>query len=98
LNFALVAACLHQALNAVAEASYPAVVSAYVLANAAAIASHVPGGLGVIEAAVVLLLPGMNVLAGVILFRLAYYLLPLPLGLVAFATSELIHSRGDRKS
>lgn len=93
LNFALVAACLHQALNAVSEASYPAVVSVYVLANATAIASHVPGGLGIIEAAVVLLLPGANSLAAAILFRLAYYLVPLPLGLVTLATSELVYSR-----
>jgi glycosyltransferase 2 family protein len=96
LNFALVAACLHQALNAVSEASYPAVVSVYVLGNATAIASHVPGGLGVIEAAVVLLLPGVNSLAAALLFRLAYYLVPLPFGLAALATSELVYRRGAR--
>jgi uncharacterized membrane protein YbhN (UPF0104 family) len=93
LNFALVAACLHQALNSLTEVPYPAAVTVYVLANAAAIASHIPGGLGVIEAAVILLLPGEGSLAAVILFRLAYYIVPLPFGLVALAISELISAR-----
>lgn len=96
LNFAVVAACLHQSLNALTEVPYSAVVTVYVLANAAAIASHVPGGLGVIEAAVVLLLPGESSLAGVILFRLAYYILPLPFGLAAFAAYEFVNARDAR--
>ena len=93
LNFALVAACLHFALNTVSEVSYPAVVTTYVLANSAAIASHVPGGLGVIEAAVLLLLPDHSSLAGVIIFRLAYYLLPLAFGLVVLIVSEIVIPR-----
>lgn len=94
LNFALVAGCLHQALNAVSEAPYPAVVAVYVLANAATIASHVPGGLGVIEAAVLLLLPGGSSLAAVIIFRVAYYLVPLPFGLAVLIASEVVYRRG----
>jgi uncharacterized membrane protein YbhN (UPF0104 family) len=93
LNFALVAACLHQALNAVSEVAYPAVVTVYVLANAAAIASHVPGGLGVIEAAVLLLLPGQSSLAAVIVFRLVYYIVPLPFGLASLLASEFVYGR-----
>lgn len=93
LNFALVAACLYHALNAVSEVSYPAVVTAYVLANSAAIASHVPGGLGVIEAAVLLLLPDHSSLTGVIIFRLVYYLLPLAFGLVVLLVSEIVIPR-----
>jgi glycosyltransferase 2 family protein len=90
INFALVAGCLHQSLNAFAEVAYPAVATVYVLANSAAIASHVPGGLGVIEASVLLLLPGHSSLAAVLLFRLAYFLVPLLFGLAAFSLSELI--------
>jgi len=90
INFALVAACLHQSLNAFADVAYPAVATVYVLANSAAIASHVPGGLGVIEASVLLLLPGHSSLAAVLLFRLAYFILPLLFGLVAFLLSEII--------
>jgi uncharacterized membrane protein YbhN (UPF0104 family) len=64
------------------------------LANAAAIASHVPGGLGVIEAAVLILLPGGSSLAAVIIFRVAYFLVPLPFGLAALIASEIIYRRG----
>lgn len=98
LNFALVAACLHQALAAFADVRYPAVVAVYVLANSAAIASHVPGGLGVIEAAVLFLLPGSASLAAVIAFRIAYFLLPLPFGLAALFISELVFSKRARGS
>jgi len=90
LNFALVAACLHQALNTVSEVAYPSVVTVYVLANAAAIASHIPGGLGVLEAAVLLLLPGQSSLAAVIIFRMAYFVVPLPFGLAALIISEFV--------
>jgi uncharacterized membrane protein YbhN (UPF0104 family) len=93
LNFALVAGCLHQALNVVSEVAYPAVVTVYVLANAAGIASHVPGGLGVIEAAVLLLLPGQSSLAAVIVFRLVYYVVPLPIGIAMLLISELVYGR-----
>jgi uncharacterized membrane protein YbhN (UPF0104 family) len=93
LNFALVAGCLHQALNAVSDVPYAAVVTVYVLANAVAIASHVPGGLGVIEAAVLLLLPNESSLAAVIVFRVAYFLVPLPFGLATLVLSELANSR-----
>lgn len=97
LNFALVAACLHQALSAFADVRYPAVVAVYVLANSAAIASHVPGGLGVIESAVLFLLPGTASLAAVIAFRIAYFLLPLPFGLSALFIAELVHSKRARR-
>jgi uncharacterized membrane protein YbhN (UPF0104 family) len=96
LNFALVAACLHQALSAFSEVSYPAVVAVYVLANSAAIASHVPGGLGVIESAVLFLLPGAASFAAVIAFRIAYFLIPLPIGLSALLISELVFANRPR--
>ncbi len=90
LNFGLVAACLHQALNAVAEASYPAVVTVYVIANTAALASHVPGGLGVIESSVLFLLPGEATIAAVLIFRFIYFLVPLVFGLVSLLLSEML--------
>jgi glycosyltransferase 2 family protein len=77
LNFALVAACLHQALSSVGAVSYPDVAASYVLANIASLIAHVPGGLGVIEAVVATVLPGAGVVAGLIIFRAVYFLLPL---------------------
>lgn len=88
LNFACVAACLHQALRAVAPADYLHVAAAYAAANAATLLAHAPGGLGVIEAVVSALTPGPRVIAALILFRCVYYFAPLALGLVLLAWSE----------
>ena len=78
INFAFVAACLHQALAAVAEVAYLGVASVYVIANATALVSHVPGGLGVIESVVMYLLPEK---------------VPLGLGSILFAVTELFYRR-----
>ena len=87
VNFALVAACLHQALASVGPVSYPDVAAAYVLANIASLIAHVPGGLGVIEAVVATVLPGAGVVAGLIVFRLVYFLVPLLPGAALLAFS-----------
>jgi uncharacterized membrane protein YbhN (UPF0104 family) len=89
LNFACVAACLHQVLTASVDITYVATVSAYVLANAAAIVSHVPGGLGVIESVVTHLLSQGGVLPLVLVFRFVYFLIPLAIGGTLFAVSEI---------
>ncbi|MGX5733304.1 lysylphosphatidylglycerol synthase domain-containing protein [Bosea thiooxidans] len=98
INFALVAACLQQALAIASEASYADVASAYVLANVATLITHVPGGLGVIETVVGALLGSTSeMLVGLVLFRLAYFLLPLVCGAILFALSELLIERHSRK-
>lgn len=97
LNFAFVAACLHQAVSAFAEADYPAVAAAYVLANAASLISHVPGGLGVIESVIMYLVPGANLIAALIIFRATYFFIPLVLGLVTFALTEIYWRTRGRK-
>ncbi|HEX6981114.1 MAG TPA: lysylphosphatidylglycerol synthase domain-containing protein [Alphaproteobacteria bacterium] len=97
MNFAFVAGALHQAISTVAEVPYPSVAAVYVIGNVAAIASHVPGGLGVIEAVVVYLLPQQNIIGAVILFRIVYYLLPLPIGCISFIVSEILDRRRRRQ-
>jgi uncharacterized membrane protein YbhN (UPF0104 family) len=93
VNFAFVAACLHQALAAVADVAYLGVASVYVIANATALVSHVPGGLGVIESVVLYLLPGKDLIGPLLVFRFVYFLAPLGLGGILFALSELIYRR-----
>lgn len=95
VNFAFVAACLHQAINAFADVDYPAVATGYVLANAAALLSHVPGGLGVIESVIFYLVPGANLIAALVVFRAAYFIVPLFFGLIVFALTELWWRRKD---
>lgn len=60
---------------------------AFALAATAGIASQVPGGLGVLDGTLLVILRGLGhspegVLAGILLFRLSYYVVPALLGLV----------------
>src|SRR6185437_15748158 len=83
VNFACVSACLKSALSAVLPVPYFQAVAAFVVGNTATLLTHVPGGLGVIETAVLYLVPhGRGAIAGLVLFRAVYYLLPLTLGLL----------------
>jgi glycosyltransferase 2 family protein len=95
LNFSLVAAALHQMLTAFEKASYFKVATASITANIAAIVSHVPGGLGVLEATIVHILPGAESIAAVIAFRVIYYFIPLAIGLPLLVGSEFV-LRSDR--
>ncbi|MBN8847563.1 MULTISPECIES: bifunctional lysylphosphatidylglycerol flippase/synthetase MprF [unclassified Sphingomonas] len=71
-------------------ADYPAFFVAYVLAIVVAVFAHVPGGLGVFEAVVLAALPADKpaVFAGLLLYRLVYYLLPLLLAAVVLVLRE----------
>jgi len=93
VNFAFVAACLHQALAAVTDVAYVGVASVYVIANATALVSHVPGGLGVIESVVMYLLPQKDLIGPLLVFRFVYFLVPLGLGSILFAATELVERR-----
>jgi glycosyltransferase 2 family protein len=95
LNFACVAACLHQALASVADSPYLAVASVYVIANVTSLISHVPGGLGVIESVVMFLLPGASLIGALLVFRFVYFLVPLALGGITFAITEIVFRRRD---
>ncbi|MGQ3212513.1 MAG: lysylphosphatidylglycerol synthase domain-containing protein [Shinella sp.] len=88
VNFAFVAACLHQLLNG--EAAYKETTAAYVVGNLTALVSHVPGGLGVLEATIGFLLGGAASIGALIAFRVVYFFIPLPLGLVLLLASEAL--------
>ncbi len=89
-NFACVAACLYNALKAVADLPFLAVASAYVIANVTAIISHVPGGLGVIESVLAFLIPDRQLIGALIAFRCIYFFVPLPIGASLLAISEVV--------
>lgn len=93
VNFLCVSACLHQALLGVHEVGFTAVTSAYVVANAATMISHVPGGLGVIETVVQHLIPGGQLIGPLLVFRFTYFLVPLVLGALMMAVAEVMMRR-----
>lgn len=96
-NFSCVSACLQSAVGANASISFAQAVAAFVVGNVATLLSHVPGGLGVIETAVLYLVPHRSgaLLGPLVLFRFVYYLIPLALGLAVFAAAEVIFRRLD---
>jgi phosphatidylglycerol lysyltransferase len=68
----------------------------FLLASAAGVLSHVPGGLGVFESVMVLLLPDLPadaVLSASLAYRSIYYLLPLGLALLALLALEALPHR-----
>jgi uncharacterized membrane protein YbhN (UPF0104 family) len=93
VNFAFVAAALAAAVSAASEARYLDVATAYVTGNVMTLLTHVPGGLGVIETAVMYLLPGKSLIGPLIAFRAIYFLLPLAIGIVIFLVAEIAFRR-----
>lgn len=93
VDIAIVAGVAYLLLPEQVELSYPAFVGLYVLAMVAGAVSHVPGGLGVFESVLLLLLPGdapaSSVLASLLAFRGVYYLLPLLTMIVGVGGYEL---------
>ncbi|HEY0291696.1 MAG TPA: YbhN family protein [Hansschlegelia sp.] len=93
VDYACVAASLHQVIAAVSEASYPTVAAAYAAANAASAVTRAPGGLGVLETVVQRLLPAQDLIGPLLVYRAVHFLAPLVLGLSAFALSEIVAKR-----
>jgi uncharacterized membrane protein YbhN (UPF0104 family) len=93
MNICFVAAAFYELLPATVGVGYFAVATVYVLANVASIVSHVPGGLGVLEAVVIHVLPEVSVIGALVVFRFIYFLVPFPIGAVLFAACELMQRR-----
>lgn len=80
IDLAAVAAVVYVLLPATVQVGYPAFLGMYVIAVLVGAISHVPGGLGVFESVLLLLLPAAPagaLLAALLAFRGIYYLLPL---------------------
>lgn len=99
LNFACVAASIHQLLASFTDAGYLEVASAYVTANIAALISHVPGGIGVLEATMLAILPSSASIGALVAFRVLYFFVPLTVGVPTLLVSEAYYRhRGGRFS
>ncbi len=72
----------------------------FVAATLLGFASHAPGGLGVFDAAMMVALwqfDKEDLLAGLLLFRLLYYVIPFALSLVILGTREALLGRAARR-
>ena len=93
INFTFVSASLYFLLKHGTDAHFLEVARGYAVANVVAIISHVPGGLGVLEAGLVYALPDEVPFGALIAFRFLYYLIPLSFGLPLFLLTEAVHLR-----
>lgn len=96
-DLSMAAGVLYLCLPPSEAVGYADVVVAFGLALVAGIISHVPGGLGVFDAIVLVsLTPEMEanaVMAGLLLFRIIYYLAPLILAGLMFGAVEAFQAR-----
>jgi len=72
----------------------------FVTATLLGFASHAPGGLGVFDATMMVALwqfDKEDLLAGLLLFRLLYYIIPFAFSLAILGTREVLHGRATRR-
>jgi phosphatidylglycerol lysyltransferase len=92
LDLSLSCAVLWSLLPANAHVRYITFLGVYAAAVIAGIISHVPGGVGVFEAVILLTLPGVPtdaLLGSLLAYRAVYYLVPLVFGTLLFGSKEL---------
>src|SRR5690606_19778241 len=96
LNWALIGFVCYLLLQR--EIPYGTVLMVLLVAAIAGVLTHVPGGLGVIEAVFLALLghrlPAQELLAGLLAYRGVYYLTPLVIALVTYFVVEGRIGRG----
>jgi phosphatidylglycerol lysyltransferase len=94
LDWALAGAVLYVLIAPVVGMSYPGFLSVYLLAQMMGLVSQVPGGLGVFETSVVLLLsPGMassQILGALLAYRAMYYWMPLGVAALLLGLQEVL--------
>lgn len=93
----LLATILYLLMPAEAQLSLPAFIAVYLIAVVAGQLSTVPAGLGVLEAALLLMLPQIppaKLLGAVLAYRAIYELLPLAIALLLLLTFETADRRG----
>jgi len=77
--------------------SFPGFLGAFLIAILIGMASHVPGGVGVFEGLMVVLLkpylPSGQLLPALLVYRVVYYLLPLTIALVGLVADEVRQRR-----
>lgn len=96
-DVAIVAAIFEALLPPIPELGFLGVLAVYVSAYTTAMASHVPGGLGVFDTLILVglapYMPAANIVGAILIFRLLYYILPLFIAGTLFGANEVIIRR-----
>jgi uncharacterized membrane protein YbhN (UPF0104 family) len=102
LDWAVAGSVLYALLPATVNFSYLGFIPLYLLAQLGGLASQVPGGLGVFEALILVLLssklPVPAILGSLFIYRLMYYISPLTAAAIMFGFHELLRHKGSRKN
>jgi len=81
MDWTLSGAALYVLLPAAVGLSYPAFLAAFLLAQIVTLITPIPGGLGIFEALILLMIPASSpkaaVVGSLVVYRVIYYLLPL---------------------
>ena len=97
VDLACCAAAMYMLVPDEPNLGFVTVAVIFVAATLLGFASHAPGGLGVFDAAMLVALwqfDKEDLLAGLLLFRLLYYIVPFVLSLTVLGTREILLSRG----
>ncbi|HRY15111.1 MAG TPA: hypothetical protein P5330_04450, partial [Candidatus Competibacteraceae bacterium] len=97
LDWVMASAVLYTLLPPTATLGFHHILGVFLVAQIAGLLSHIPGGLGVFESLVLLMLqdeaPSADLLGALLVYRLIYYLLPLALAAIALGLYELRHQK-----
>jgi phosphatidylglycerol lysyltransferase len=96
VDITLASLALYLLLPSTVDISFLAFLGIFVLATLAGMISHIPGGVGVFESAIVLLVPGAPadaLLASALAYRVIYYLLPLAVAAVLLGGFEVFQQK-----
>ncbi len=100
IDLACCAAAMYMLVPDEPNLGFVTVAVIFVAATLLGFASHAPGGLGVFDAAMLVALwqfDKEDLLAGLLLFRLLYYIVPFVLSLAVLGSREILLSRGMRR-
>ena len=100
VDLACCAAAMYMLVPDEPNLGFVTVAVIFVAATLLGFASHAPGGLGVFDAAMLVALwqfDKEDLLAGLLLFRLLYYVMPFVLSLAVLGAREIMLSRGVRR-
>ena len=97
LDWLMASLVLYVLMSTLGTIGYGQVVSVFLIAQVVGLLSQIPGGLGVFESLVLLLLrdrlPAADLLGALLAYRVIYYLLPLALAAITLGLYELRHQR-----
>jgi len=101
MDWAFAGGVLYFLLPKGAGVSYPGLIGLFMLSEFAGMVSRIPGGLGVFEMVMVLLLPHTvnhsQILGALVSFRIIYYFMPLVVAAVVLGFYELLQKKEGMK-